>query len=411
MTSTGAEDDTHPRPPDRAGALHGIRVLDLTSVVMGPLATQVLGDLGAEVITIEDRAGDANRSIGAGPVPGLSGMALNLMRNKRSVGLDLKDERGRAAFLAIAATCDVVVTNLRPGPLRRLRLAYDDVRAVRPDVVFCQAAGFPSDSDRADDAAYDDVIQSASGICDLARRMGGDPMPVPTILADKVSGYAIVTAVLAALFHRSVTGAGQRVEVPMVETMTSFVLVEHGVGSIPEPQLGSPGHRRLLTEHRRPQRTLDGWVHVFPYDERSYRCLFEGAGRPDLADDRITTPQRRLEHIEQLYRDVATVMASKTTADWLAFCRANSIAASEVAQLEDVVDALPLADHPHAGPYRVVPAPFRLDATPPSVRRPAPLHGEHGREVLAEVGLAAEDVAALAADGVLFGSGLADVPD
>ena len=220
----------------RPGPLDGYRVIDLSSVVMGPFATQQLGDLGADVITIEDRSGDTNRSMGPGPVPGLSGVSMNLMRNKRSVGLDLKAPGGRDAFLRLAATADVVVTNLRPGPLGRLGLTYETVVEVRPDIVFCQAHGYRSDSDEADAPAYDDIIQSPAASEALFERQGHQPNLLPTLVADKVSGYAIATAVLAALVHRSHTGEGQRIEVPMIDVMRSFVLVEHGAAP-------SPNHR------------------------------------------------------------------------------------------------------------------------------------------------------------------------
>lgn len=181
------------------GPLDGIRVLDLSKVIMGPYSTQMLGDLGADVIVIEDRAGDTNRAMGPGPHPELSGVSLNLMRNKRSIGLDLKHPDGRAAALELAASADVVVTNLRPGALKRLGLSYEAVRDLKPDIVFCAAHGYPSDSDKADDPAYDDVIQSASGIGDLFSRLGMDPLLLPTLVADKVCGWAIATSVLAAL--------------------------------------------------------------------------------------------------------------------------------------------------------------------------------------------------------------------
>ncbi|HEY7045833.1 MAG TPA: CoA transferase, partial [Jatrophihabitantaceae bacterium] len=185
-----------------AGALQGIRVLDLTSVVMGPMATQILGDLGADVITVENAAGETNRVMGPGPHSALSGTSLNLLRSKRNIALDLKHPDGRGVLMRLAATCDVFVTNLRPSSLGRLRLTYDDVRHARPDVVYCQAQGFPADTDRANDPAYDDIIQSATGVADAARRAYGEPRLVPTLVADKVAGLTIVYTVLAALFHR-----------------------------------------------------------------------------------------------------------------------------------------------------------------------------------------------------------------
>jgi crotonobetainyl-CoA:carnitine CoA-transferase CaiB-like acyl-CoA transferase len=202
-----------------AGPLDGIRVLDLSSVVMGPLATQILGDLGADVITVETRDGDINRIMGSGPCPGLSGVSLNLLRNKRNISLDIAHPDGLAALLRVAAGCDVFVTNLRPGSVGRLRLRYPDIASIRPDVIYCQAHGFPSDSPQADAPAFDDIIQAACGVPDVLRRASGRPGLMPTLLADKVSGLVLAYSIIAALFHRARTGEGQKVEVPMADAM------------------------------------------------------------------------------------------------------------------------------------------------------------------------------------------------
>ncbi len=386
-----------------SGPLSGIRVLDLTSVIMGPLATQTLGDLGADVITVESERGETNRVMGPGPHPQLSGVSLNLLRNKRNIGLDLRQEQGRQAFLRLAARSDVVVTNLRPGPLARLRLTYDDVRTVRPDIVFCQAHGFPSEHERADDPAYDDVVQAASGIPDLFVRSDGEPALVPTLVADKVCGLTIVSAVLAALVHRERTGEGQHVEVPMLDVTRSWVLVEHGAAAIPEPPLAGAGYRRLLTPERRPRRTTDGWIHVLPYSEANYVALFCKGGREDLADDpRIRSGRARIANADSLYRDVGAVLATDTTANWLAFCRTNQIPATEVASLDDLVAGLPVVDHPVAGPYRHVPYAVRFGRTPAgALRHPAPLPGADGTAILAELGYSREEIDVLTASRTL----------
>ncbi|MEL6982489.1 MAG: CoA transferase [Actinomycetota bacterium] len=389
--------------PTAPGPLDGVQVLDLTSVIMGPLATQTLGDLGAEVVSIEGRAGDTNRSMGPGPVAGLSGTSMNLMRNKRSVGLDLKDPAGRDAFLRLAARSDVVVTNLRPGPLQRLGLTYDDVRQVCPDVIFCQAQGYPSTSDDADAPAYDDIIQSASAIGELFARQGHRPALLPTLVADKVAGLTIASAIIAALYHRANTGQGQRIEVPMIDVMRSFVLVEHGAGAIPEPPQAEPGYQRILTPERRPQQTADGWINVLPYSEEHYHHLFRAGGRDDLLDDpRIASRSARITNSDSLYREVATILAGRTTSAWLAFCDEHGIPATASATLSDLVDELPLAEHPDAGTYRQIPPPVRYDATPASIRRHAPLPGQQGREVLAELGYSPQELDELERDGVLY---------
>lgn len=383
------------------GPLAGVRIIDLSSVVMGPYATQTLGDMGADVISVEDRNGDINRSMGKGPAPHISGVALNLMRNKRSIVLDLKREAGRQAFLDLAAGCDAMVTNLRPGPLGRLGLTYDDVRQVRDDIVFCQAHGFPSDGPNAEAPAYDDIIQSASGVPDLFQLQGFEPVLLPTLVADKVAGLTIVNAVLGGLFHRSRTGDGQFIEVPMIDAVRSFVLVEHGSSAIPEPKLDGAGHRRILTPHRRPQPTKDGLVHLMPYSGEQYQKLFAEAGHPEFADDRLVDRATRYANSDGLYRDLAVASAARRTDEWLTFCEAEGIPCTAVATLDELIDELPLDEHPRFGTHRVIPHPVRYGETPASVHRPAPALGEHGRELLAEAGYDQEAIERLVADGSL----------
>lgn len=369
------------------GPLAGIRVLDLSSVVMGPLATQILGDLGADVITVEDPTGALNRVMTPGPVPGLAGIALNLLRNKRNITVDLKTPDGRQSILDLVATVDVVVTNLRPSSLARLRLTYEDVRTARPDIVFCQAHGYPSESPQSDAPAYDDVIQAGSGLSDLFRRQGNDPALVPTLVADKVGGLTIVYAVLAALLHRERTGEGQRVEVPMLDVVTSFTLVEHVGAATAEPPQGAPGYQRILEPNRRPQRTADGWINVMTYTRQNYVDFFSECGRPDLAsDDRIGTPASRLAHAHDLYAEVAALLPARTTDQWLEFCSRSGIPASPIPTLEELVAALPTDEHPVAGTYRVIPQPVHFSASAgPTIRRHAALGGQHNDEVAEEV--------------------------
>lgn len=389
-----------------SGPLAGVRVLDLTSVVMGPYATQILGDLGAEVICVEDPKGDTNRIMGPGPEPGLSGVALNLLRNKRNVCLDLKHPTGREAFLRIAATSDVLVTNLRPAPLARLGLGYDAVRSVRPDIIMCQAHGWPSDGPSANAPAYDDVVQAVTGVADTFARQSGRPALAPTLIADKVSGLTIVYAVLAALFHRERTGEGQFVEVPMVDAISSFTLVEHGAAAIPEPPLGPAGYPRILIPERRPYATADGWIAVLPYSTKDYNALFVEGGRTELVDDpRILTATARMQHASELYAVVEQILPTRTTAFWVDFCARNDIPAGPLRTLDDLVAELPLEEHPRVGSYHHIPSPVRFDRTPASVRRHASRLGEHSVEVLREVGYDASDVAAMIDAGAVRSPG------
>jgi crotonobetainyl-CoA:carnitine CoA-transferase CaiB-like acyl-CoA transferase len=384
------------------GPLDGLRVLDLTSVVMGPYATQLLGDLGADVIAVEPPRGDTNRAMGVGPLPQLSGIALNLLRNKRNISLNFKHPAGRQALLDIAATCDVFVTNLRPAALARAHLEYGDVAAKRSDVVYCQAQGYPSGGPRADDPAYDDVIQAETGIADATWRATGQPMVSATLMADKVCGLTIAYAVLAALYRRAMTGEGEHIEVPMLDTMAAFTLVEHGAAAIPVPAMGPAGYSRILTPNRRPWPTKDGWMMVLPYTKEHYDSIFTAAGRNDLlGDDRYSTGRNRIANAPFLYEQVGRMLAERTTAEWVTFFRDSDVPAAPIGILEDMVDHLPEGQHPHAGAYKVIPPPVRFAHAPQTIRRPAPLIGEHTDEILAEVGYDTREIGSLRASGAL----------
>jgi crotonobetainyl-CoA:carnitine CoA-transferase CaiB-like acyl-CoA transferase len=332
--------------------------------------------------------------MGSGPHRHLSGIALNLLRNKRSVSVDLKSDEGRAIALRLATRCDVVVTNLRPKPLARLGLAYRDIAALNQEVVYCTATGFASTSPLADRPAYDDIIQSMSGLADAAQRTSGTPGIAPTILADKVCAQVIVNAVLAALLNRSRTGKGAEIEIAMLDAMRSFVLVEHGSAAISADVPGPPGYRRVLNLFRGPQRTADGWIHVMPYSSSAYRSIFEAAGRPDLAADSRVDEANLISEAPWLYERLHEVIRDEPTGYWLAFCLRHEIPVGEVADLEDIVSSLPVDHHPVAGAYHVVP-PAGGQAEHFRVRRPAPLLGEHTEEVLMELGYTATEIDSL----------------
>ncbi|WP_170231720.1 CaiB/BaiF CoA transferase family protein [Pseudonocardia kunmingensis] len=379
------------------GPLHGVRVLDLTRVVMGPLATQVLADQGADVILVEAKGGDTNRVMGPGPHPQLSGIALNLLRNKRSIDLDLKSDDGMAVLRSLVATCDVVVSTMRPQVLTRLGLDYDSLREIKPDLVYCQAQGFPLAGERSEEPAYDDIIQAASGVADMVERVFGRPALLPTIFADKVCGLVMAQAICAALFHRERTGHGQHVEVPMQQATSAFMLAEHGSGAISEPPVvaegrEATGYPRVLSPERRPHPTKDGYIHLFPYLPKHYRTLFSDGGATDAdTDPRYTDMRSTLLNSDSLYRDVRALTPTRTTDEWLEYCRTHGIPATRVASLQDLVDELPLASHPHVGAYRVIPQMANFSRTPGGLRRPAPLAGEHNAEILGEVACRGEE--------------------
>jgi crotonobetainyl-CoA:carnitine CoA-transferase CaiB-like acyl-CoA transferase len=391
------------------GPLRGVRIVELSSVLMLPYAGQLLGDLGAEIIKVETVDGDPGRAVGTQLRPGLSGMALNLHRNKRSVAVDLKRPEGRQVLDRLVADAAVFMTNFRPRALRSLRATYEDLSSGRQDLVYCEAHGYRRDDPEADEPAYDDVLQAAAGLAGLSARVGSAPSLLPTVIIDKVCGLTITYAVLAALFHRAVTGQGQRVEVPMFETALGFTLVEHLSAATSLPPLGPPGYDRVLTPHRRPYRTADGWVAILPYLPKNWIDLWTALGRQDLVVGlQALTAAEVMGRAPMMYEELGQLTSGRTTAEWLQFCRDNQIAAAEVRSLEELVEdpachrgTLVEAAHPDAGPYRrIVPA-VQLSATPAGVHREAPSIGQHTAEVLGEIGYTASQIADLASADVV----------
>jgi crotonobetainyl-CoA:carnitine CoA-transferase CaiB-like acyl-CoA transferase len=397
-TGTGGEAAT-------PGVLDGFRVLDLSTVIMAPLATQVLGDLGAEVIKVETGGGDLNRVMGGGPHRELSGIALNINRNKRAVSLDLKVPAGHAAFLRILDTCDVLVTNIRPSGLTRLGLSYADVAPARPRLVYCQAQGFRSGTGEEDRPAYDDIIQAVTGLPRLSEATVGTASFMPSIIADKVAGQAIIQAVLAALLHRERTGKGQRVEVPMFDAVLAFTLVEHlSKAAVPGEH---SGYNRILIQTRGPHRTKDGYLALMPYTDAHWSRLFTAVGREELLDQPwYADHATRLANAARVYGELAAIVAERTTGEWLELCAREGIPAGPVPSLDEILadeslhrGMVRLADHPEVGPYRLIGPAMILDESPLTVRRPAPLRSEHTAEVLAEVGYTTGEISAMVADG------------
>lgn len=396
---------------EATGPLKGIRVLDLTSVVNGAYATQILADQGAEVIKIEDpgsgRGGGGDIMRWAGHVPDaaprdMGPIFLTINRNKRSVVLDLKEPKAQRALRRLIKSCDVFAASVRYEGLKRLGLAYEDVAAIRPDIVYVHAAGYGSEGPYAGEPAYDDLIQSASGMADILPRTDGNPAPrlVPTLAADKVSGLFMAQAVTAALLHRARTGEGQFVEVPMLECVTSFLMVEHLYDHVFEPPIGQYGYIRVINPNRKPFPTRDGYIGLLPYTDKQWDQFFEAAGfgAAVKTDPRFADYATRAKHIHELYALVEQAAATKTTQEWLDILKPLSIPVVKTNRLEDVeadphiaaVELFQCYQHPELGTYKLIRPPVKFSKTPANIRRHPPRLGEHTAEVLAEIGEAEE---------------------
>ncbi len=395
------------------GALTGVRIVDLTTVLMGPMATRMLGDHGADVVRVESLSGDSTRNGLPARNPGMSGFSLNLQRNKRSVALDLKHPTGAHIMDELVATADVVVTNMRAGALERLGLDAETLCGRYPRLIHCRANGFGSGGRYRDKAAYDDVIQAASGISSLIGQARDVPDYVPFVMADKITGLHIVQAVMAALLHRHTTGRGQRIEVPMFETMVAFNMVEHLRGAAFEPPEGPFGYQRLLSTFRRPVATADGYMCLLPYTDANWRDFFAFVGRAELADDpRFRDHNSRISNTDELYELLGQLSPGRATAEWVAFCDDHSIPAAAANDLGEIhldphiaeVGLIEIAEHPTEGAYRYVHDPVNFSDSPTGLRRHAPRLGEHTAEVLAELGYDAAQVDALAQDGIVTGA-------
>ena len=391
------------------GPLSGYRIVDLTTVVLGPYATRILGDMGADVVKVEPPEGDMLRDIGPSRSPGMAPIHLALGSSKRSLVLDLKRPRARDALMRLVAGADAFVHSMRPGAIARLGLTYEEVRATRADIVYCGACGFGSGGPYAGRPAYDDLIQGMCGIADLMGRVtGGPPRYAPTIVADKTVGLFVANSVLAALLHRERTGEGQEIEVPMYETMVSYVMVEHLWERTMRPDDGALGYVRMLAPNRRPFRTRDGYMCMLAYTDRHWRAFFELAGCPELsADPRYAHISARTENVAELYARVERLLGERTTAEWLEVLERAEIPAGPVNTLEDLLadphlsgqDLFRRVDHPSEDETLQIGPPARFSRSPAAVRRPAPRLGEHTAEVLREAGLDPTEIDRLLHEG------------
>ena len=384
-----------------SGPLKGLKIIELTSVVLGPWAAQILADMGADVIKVEAPFGDSNRQLGASRNPNMAALYLSNNRNKRSLVLDLKQSSARDALLAIVKDCDVFLHNNRPQVMTKLKLEYNDIKAVNENIIYCGTYGYSKDGPYGEKGALDDSIQAASGIAALNELVLGEPRYLPTVVADKTTAITVVYSILAALFHRERTGYGQEIEVPMFETMVSFVMAEHIWGEIFEPPLGKAGYTRLMSHHRKPYKTKDGYIAVLPYMNNHWKTFCEKAERQDLIeDDRFKDLSSRVENIDDTYSETGKILATKTTQEWLDIFTDTKVPVIVVNSLDDLFTDPHLEavgfwqdfDHPTEGKLKMPGFPVKFSETPATIRKHAPNFGEHSLEILAEAGIDEETI-------------------
>ena len=375
------------------GPLAGVRVVDLTAMVMGPYCTQIMADMGADVIKVEPPAGDNTRYISVGPAPGMSGVYINVNRGKRAVVLDLTTDAGRTALRALIATADVFIHSMRSKAIAKLGFGYDDVAEINPSIVYTNCYGYGRRGPNRDLPAYDDTIQAECGIPAVQEQLTGEANYVGTIMADKVAGLTALYATTMALFHRERTGEGQEVEVAMFETMASFMLVEHANGAMFDPPLGPAVYPRTVAPNRRPYPTKDGHIAVLIYNDKHWSA-FVNAVQPPWATEVYATLEMRANDIDTVYGLVAETLLERTTDEWMALFRELQIPAAPI----NTPDAL--FDHPHLnavglfetvdtqyGPVRMPGVPTWFSRTPGRIAGPTRELGADTAEVLEELGL------------------------
>lgn len=377
------------------GPLAGIRVLEIASMIFGPLAGQYLGDLGADVIKLEPPEGDLTRSIGPRRSPRMGSFFLTSNRSKRSIVVDLKTPDGREVLERLAGKTDVLLHSLRTPAARKLGIDYASLSSRNPGLVYCHVTGYSDAGLHGGRPAYDDIGQAASGLAQLQAVVAGQPRFVPTIVADKVGGLHAALGILAALNHRMRTGQGQQVDVAMFESLVAFTMMEHQWGHAFEPPLGPMGYQPVSTASRRPYRTKDGYLALLPYSDANWRRFFELSGEPQIMDDpRFATFPARQKHFREVWDEIERQAARKTNAEWLELLADSDVPFSVVNRLEDLpsdphldsVGFWTVAEHPTEGLMRFPASPVSMGRSPMRMTRMPPRLGEHGAEILREVG-------------------------
>ena len=397
-------------PAAGGGPLAGVRVLDLTSVLMGPFATQLLGDMGADVIKVESPSGDTSRGIGPMRNPGMGPGFIKTNRNKRGIVLDLKQDSGREVLLRLVKDADILVYNIRPAAMKRLRLGWDDLASINPRLIHAGVFGYDQEGPYADWPAYDDLIQGAAGVPSLlARITDGTPRYAPLVFVDRAVGASAVNAITAALYQRERTGRGQSLEIPMFETILPFVMGEHMAGATFDPPLGPYGYSRLLAPDRRPYATQDGYVCALLYTDAHWKRFYEMTGRADqhASDERVKNISARTQYMSELCADNARFFATDTTASWMQRLKDADIPCMQLNSPETLMQDPHLqatqyfqrVQHPSEGAHWQMRPAARSSEAPRAQMLHAPRKGQHTRDVLAQAGYSDEEIETLIASG------------
>lgn len=395
-----------------SGPLKGVRVIDMTTVLMGPYASQILGDMGADVIKVESPHGDLVRDLGPMQHDHMGALYLHINRSKRAITLDVKQPEGREALLRLVESADVLLYNIRPQSMERLGLGYDAVSAVNPKILYVGTFGFGQNGPYAAKPAFDDLIQGAIGLPTLIQMAGSDvPRYVPSNIVDRTVGVFAVSSLCAALYHREKTGQGQRIDIPMFETMVSHLLSDHISGATFDPPIGPAGYARLLASERRPYKTKDGFVCAVIYNNKQWAAFYKAIGRFEefSHDARFVNLNTRNRHINDLQQMVAKIFLERTTDEWLSLLEQADIPCMPLHTLESIfedphlqaVGLFQWEDHPSEGRMRRVGVPSSWSGSQPVPGRPAPTPGQHSIEVLQEVGYSDAQIEQLRAQGII----------
>ncbi|MFC4557918.1 CaiB/BaiF CoA transferase family protein [Virgibacillus kekensis] len=391
-----------------SGPLSHLKVVDFSSVLMGPYCTMLLSDMGADVIKVERPSGDSTRYIGPSRNKGMGSMFLNLNRNKRSITLDLKSEKGKNVLLKLLKESDVFVHSLRPHTMKKLGLAYDDILEVNSKIIYCGLYGFSKDGPYRARPAYDDIIQAGSGIAAVQGEMAGEPQYLTSLMADKTTGLIGSNAIIAALLHRERSGEGQEIEVPMFESMVSFSMIEHMYGETFSPPIGNSIYPRAASPYRKPYRTSDGYISAMMYNDKQWLSFFEVSGKEHLKDDaRFKDIHARTQHIDFVYKTVEDIMETRTTEEWLTLLEQGDIPCVRVNRPEDLfhdphLDAINYfeeVEHPTEGKIKNIRFPASFSATATDTRRLAPRLGEHSEAILREMGYDEKEIEGILEQG------------